>query len=111
MQINKKAHSDLFTIGNQRLNLFGCKDGETAYDLDCNIKSGLRILQQYYQAYGSNTERYNDAVDYYCRNPVLNAKYESYTSPWDRALRAYNGFGCTIGADVAYVEKVDSAIV
>ena len=43
--------------------LFGCKKEETAYDINCNIKSGLRILQQNYQAYGPNTDRYNNAVD------------------------------------------------
>lgn len=113
MQVNNKpnAHEDLFIVGSKRLELFGCKKEETAYDLDCNIKSGLSILNQYYLAYGNNPERYNTQVDYYCRDVALNAKYESYTDPWDRALRAYNGFGCTVGADVAYVEKVDSAIV
>ena len=91
--------------------LFGCKKEETAYDINCNIKSGLRILQQNYQAYGPNTDRYNNAVDEFCKDPALNAKYKSYVNPWDRALRAYNGFGCSIGADVSYVEKVNSTYV
>ena len=113
MQVNRneKAHPDLFIPGSKRLELFGCKEEETAYDLGCNIKSGLNILQQYYQAYGSDTDRYNNAVDAFCKDPTLNAKYKSYADPWDRALRAYNGFGCSIGADVNYVEKVNSAIV
>ena len=110
MQINIDANSDLFNQGTQRLSLFACKQGETAYDLDCNIKSGLKILQQNYNAYGFNTERYNSAIDEFCKDSSNNAKYKSYADPWDRALRAYNGFGCN--AQVAgYVEKVDSAIV
>ena len=113
MQVNNKpnAHEDLFIVGSKRLELFGCKKEETAYDINCNIKSGLRILQQNYQAYGPNTDRYNNAVDEFCKDPALNAKYKSYVNPWDRALRAYNGFGCSIGADVSYVEKVNSADV
>ncbi|MBI2134974.1 hypothetical protein HYU09_03210 [Candidatus Woesearchaeota archaeon] len=110
MQINTDAHSDLFTPGAQRLGLFACKEVETVYDLDCNIKSGLKILQQNYNAYGFNTERYNNAVDEFCKDNANNAKYKSYTDPWDRALRAYNGFGCNVQV-AGYVEKVDSAIV
>src|SRR3989344_6546691 len=109
MQINIDAHPDLFTKGAQRLSLFACKEGETVYDLDCNIKSGLKILQQNYNAYGFNAERYNNAVDEVCKDDSNNAKYKSYTG-WDRALRAYNGFGCNTQV-AGYVEKVDSAIV
>ncbi|MBI2208668.1 hypothetical protein HYU50_04180, partial [Candidatus Woesearchaeota archaeon] len=107
MQINKNAHPDLFTPGAQRLNSFGCSAEETAYDLDCNIKSGIGLLEQNYNTWGSDTSKYNSAVDNYCKDTVLNAKYKSYVNPWDRALRAYNGFGCTTGADVNYVEEVN----
>ncbi len=109
MQINKNAHPDLFTSGNSRLNTFGCIAGETAWDLDCNIKSGIGLLKQNYNAWSPDTSAYNVAVDNNCNpanNPSNNAKYKSYTG-WDRALRAYNGFGCTAGADVNYVEEVN----
>jgi len=110
MQINKNAHPDLFTSENSRLNTFRCNSGETAWDLDCNIKSGIGLLKQNYDTWGSDTTKYNLAVDNNCNpanNPSNNAKYKSYTNPWDRALRAYNGFGCTTGADVTYVEEVN----
>ncbi|MBI2135041.1 hypothetical protein HYU09_03550 [Candidatus Woesearchaeota archaeon] len=111
MQINKNAHPDLFTLGTTRLNSFGCLTGETAYDIDCNIKSGIGILQSYYNTYGNNKALYESTVDAKCsaaNNFELNAKYKAYINPWDRALRAYNGFGCTPpGADVNYVEEVN----
>lgn len=110
MQINIKAHSDLFTPGSVRLAAFGCKNGETVYDFECNVKAGLKILEQKRVDYGTNTARYNAAVDKNCDNPKLNKKYKSYTNQWDRALRAYNGFGCAIEV-ASYVESVNSAVV
>ena len=46
MQVCEKCHPDLFTSGTQRLNSYGCGQGETAYDLGCNIKSGVNILKE-----------------------------------------------------------------
>lgn len=116
MQINKdpKAHQDLFQAGSKRLQEFGCASGETAYDLDCNIKSAIGILRQYYRSYGEDSSNYNSKVDNTCSkviNPLLNTKYKSYTNPWDRTARAYNGFGCTAGADTDYVEEVKNTVL
>lgn len=46
MQIFVSGHPDLFSPGTQRLNSYGCSQGETAYDLGCNIKSGVNILKE-----------------------------------------------------------------
>jgi len=111
MQINIYAHSDLFTSGSERLEEFGCKAEETAYDLDCNIKAGLNILQKNHDTYGLNAELYTDKVDTYCLDQEFNAKYKLYTDPWDRALRAYNGFGCANTQIAGYVDRANEAIV
>lgn len=46
MQIFVSGHPDLFSPGTQRLNSYGCSQVETAYDLGCNIKSGVNILKE-----------------------------------------------------------------
>jgi len=120
MQINRKtkAHSDLFDSSDPkgRLAKFGCL-GETAYDLDCNIKSGIGILQGYINQYANDDAEYErglnteDACGGAKTSQEFKDKYlEKYRNykGINRAIRAYNGLGCVPpDADVDYVENVN----
>lgn len=123
MQINRgeRAHADLFRVENSRdsesrLRKFGCKEGETAYDLDCNIKSGIGVFQGYIDQYANDDVEYErglssenacggDKTSQEFKDKYLE-KYGSYKGI-NRAIRAYNGLGCVPpGADVDYVKNV-----
>ncbi len=92
MQINDGVgwREDWFGSGT---NAYGC-NGETAYDLDCNIKIGLGMIKGHYDAYANNDESYENSVNMNCPTPEYREKYLAYEG-WDRAYRAYNGFGCS----------------
>jgi len=105
VQINKKAHPQAFQAGSSALIAAGCTSSETVYDLECNLKYGLKFLSSLSATY-ANTDLYQNAVNKYCTNQQYNQKYLSYTNQWDRALRAYNGFGCGTGADPQYVDSI-----
>jgi len=111
MQINKRAHPGAFVIESAELKAAGCSEKETVYDLDCNIKYGINILQRNYDLYRSDTATYNMAIDVFCTPTTTekterNTKYKQYTG-WDRATRAYNGFGCDSDIVAGYVERVN----
>lgn len=75
-----------------------CGAGKTAYDIDCNIQLGIKILKEKYEQFG----RDNKPRSYTC------GSFARIYQGWDAALRGYNGWGCT-GADLNYVEKVKKA--
>ncbi|MFH1607608.1 MAG: transglycosylase SLT domain-containing protein [archaeon] len=70
-----------------------------------NIEVGARILKSNYNAYGLNNGRYKTKVESFCKTDEYQKKYLIYDE-WTAALRAYNGFGCSTGADVNYVENI-----
>ncbi|MFC1648989.1 transglycosylase SLT domain-containing protein [Nanoarchaeota archaeon] len=79
------------------------------YKVEDNAACGIKVLQSKYNA--ANSGNYANLVRKYCpaaQNPAANAKYLSYTNTWDRALRAYNGYGCGSTADLNFVENVRS---
>ncbi|MEK6856650.1 MAG: transglycosylase SLT domain-containing protein, partial [Nanoarchaeota archaeon] len=70
-----------------------------------NIDAGIKILKGYYHTYAANDGEYIGDVGI-CENENEVGKRWDYTK-WQRALRAYNGFGCIPpNADNFYVEKV-----
>jgi len=73
-------------------------------DISCQINVGADILKQFYDIYNNNDDVYSKAVLASCKNPDYQTKYLAYTG-WERALRAYNGFGCA-DLNSPYVEKV-----
>lgn len=82
--------------------------GYNIYDREENAKCGIIILQNKYKTI-KQEGYYERVVNKYCpaeSYPENNQKYLSYKDDWKRAVRAYNGFGCSAGADVDYVEKV-----
>ena len=97
MQINRDVHP---------LQGYGCGQGQTIFDAECNIRTGIRILQDNYNNYGNNNERYAGAVTSNCKDLYYQRTYLNYQG-WDRAIRAYNGLGCNATrADRTYVESV-----
>ena len=99
MQINTKVNSGLADKV--------CTPGQTVYDLECNINVGAKILRDAYL-------RYQNGIPFslimrYCKDISLAEKYASYLG-WAAALRAYNGLGCSTGADSAYVERVNEKL-
>ncbi len=85
-----------------------CSMGQDIYHKECNIKIGMKMLSDAYKRWGL-TGISPTLIDKYCKDPILAAKYKAYRG-WDTALRAYNGLGCSIGADTGYVEKVNKAL-
>lgn len=70
-----------------------------------NIDAGIEILKGYYNTYYTNDSEYFERLGI-CENEAETNKRFDYTK-WQRALRAYNGFGCVPpNADNYYVEKV-----
>lgn len=67
--------------------------GQSATNVDCNIKLGLLYLKSLY-----STEK----KLYECNN--------KYYKEWDRALRGYIGWGCPDEASINYVETVHDEI-
>ena len=78
-------------------------------DMKCQVDVAAYILRD---AYNNNQDdaKYasRTAPNYLCKNTGYQQRYASYTG-WDRALRAYNGFGCLEfpAGDPNYVEKVN----
>ncbi|MBS3103010.1 fibronectin type III domain-containing protein [Candidatus Woesearchaeota archaeon] len=97
MQINIKVHPETG---------YNCGSSETIFDVNCNIKSGIKILQNNYNQYAGNYASYEINVKAHCLDPAYQQKYLNYKD-WDMAIRAYNGLGCAAGADLNYVEEVN----
>jgi len=81
-----------------------CKFEKFGDDIECQINVGAEILKGFYDTYNSNDNAYSKAVLATCHNPIYQQKYLSYTG-WERALRAYNGFGCE-DLNAPYVDMV-----
>ena len=82
----------------------------TLYDLECNLKMGDFILADYLNRYGKmEDERWKSLIERYCKDSSHRARYLSYKTPIERALRGYNGLGCGTNSDPGYVEKVIAA--
>lgn len=77
-----------------------------------NMACGIKIFQKKYNEYKggvleSNTYKSNSAF-----RKIINScikKYPEYGDyrNYDATLRSYNGWGCTVGADLNYVKKVN----
>lgn len=91
MQINLEYH-----CGKHGLSLDVEKCREELKNPETNIKIGVEILKWSYDTYGpsSKTEVYKKAVEAKCKISSYQELYLSYEE-WERALRAYNGFGCS----------------
>ncbi len=70
-----------------------------------NINSGLNILNNGYRAYANEDAKYRRIITNNCSSVLEINKRNGYNG-WQRALRAYNGFGCTTNADNYFVEKI-----
>ncbi len=88
-----------------------CKFTKFHDDPSCQIKVGVMILKKNFDSYGNNDAAYIKAVNskrsdgtFICDNEEFRNKYLTYTE-YQRALRAYNGFGCAPGLE-NYVERV-----
>ncbi len=98
MQVNEKTVRDL------------CKDLDITRLRD-NVRCGFKILKTYYDSY-KDASKFREKVKKYCKDAYYQTRYLSYASApgkesyYQRALRAYNGFGCSEGANVNYVEEV-----
>lgn len=99
MQINAKVNSGLASKA--------CAPGQTVYDLECNINVGAKILRDAYLRYQNGIPL--PLITRYCKDPSVAEKYAAYRG-WDAAKRAYNGLGCSAGADPAYVERVNEKL-
>lgn len=123
MQLNIKAHPVWYTTDESQYcsdikyksdcrikQLAGCY-GKTAYDLDCNLRIGIRLLMANKNQFGSgkdfpeiflNTRKKCGAgvEANICQNPP-----KHYTG-WDAALRAYVGWCCD-QPHYTYVEGVN----
>ena len=116
MQISRKAFDDI------------CKgklsSGDDGYFYDItvnpsrteqNIECGIKILKSKYNEYSNGVKNswswktspsdggFSSGVR---KCEQTQPKYVGYNG-WDAAIRAYNGWGCSSGADVNYVEKVN----
>jgi parallel beta-helix repeat protein len=72
-----------------------------------SIDIGASMLKDHYNRYGSSSKDavYNAQVDKWCSSSMYRNRYKRYVK-WDRALRAYNGFGCDNLVIAGYVERV-----
>lgn len=87
-----------------------CGDSVNINNYDCNVKVGVAILKEKYDAFKngcSGISSIKTACDT-CTNPQ-NKKYSEYKGV-EAALRGYNGWGCGDNADRGYVEKVLKAM-
>ena len=92
MQINMK---DLSYVSNLVKN--SCRQGQTVYDRECNIKVGIAILKDkatYLDSDGRIKASKLQASCSQTAQPNRYAKYSSYVG-MDAVLRAYNGLGCS----------------
>ena len=83
-------------------------DGNVAENIEC----GVKILKNKYSTYGNGVYQSSPYIEGLNKNLVDNCvdshpKYGNYVG-WDAALRGYNGWGCGEGADIDYVEKVNT---
>lgn len=84
---------------------------EELKDPETNIKEGINILHNKYSEYAngvleSDSYKTNSNFESLVDDCVTSyPKYGTYVS-WSAALRGYNGWGCTIGADPDFVEEV-----
>ncbi len=81
-------------------------------DVNNNIDCGAKLLKQKYNSYKNgvtSSQEYSIGDFKQLVNNCISSysKYGEYKE-WDAAIRAYNGWGCESGADVDYVEKVNS---
>ena len=117
---NPKAVSSSYAVGLMQISSWeDCKQlgikskDDVQNDVENNIYCGALILKQKYSEYKNGVKSsgtYSSNSDF--RTSVDNCikeypKYENYRE-WEAALRAYNGWGCRDGANVAYVEEVMS---
>ena len=80
-----------------------CGSGKTAYDIDCNILLGIRMLKEKYNAF---KDRPPSNLESNCpKSSQYYNKYLSYRG-WNAALRGYNGWGCLKNSDPGFVENV-----
>lgn len=87
----------LFQIMSFHVGRRGICEGMNRYDLDQNIKCGVRILKNYY---------FGSGCDYFHRD---GCRAESYCG-WDRAARYYVGWACKDLRHDYYVELVNCYI-
>lgn len=86
-----------------------CKDtiGKTAYDIDCNIILGIKMLKEKYDQFKNGPP---GNLEVYCPNSGATRpyfeKYKGYRG-WNAAIRAYNGWGCLQGSNPNFVEEVN----
>lgn len=127
MQINKRVHSDCFSKSySDRSSTSICKveecRGTNAYNLDCNIAAGLKLLNNKYKEFETgckNSALYKSLVD----NPSEQSKYSTFWNAcnnckasngvayneyvgWDASLRSYNGWACRDNIEANYVQDV-----
>jgi hypothetical protein len=111
---NKDYDCDIYKAAN-------CNPGESAKNLECNIRIGLAYLKKLKEEYGDGCresaayrefETFRKKCDSCCAvwspyNELLPRECEKYYhdyTGWDAALRGYVGWACT---DTSYVEKVN----
>ena len=88
--------------------------GLDVYDLEENARCAIIVFQQKYDICGDDEARYRQGVLNNCENEEYQRhyllRYMGASKSWERALRCYNGLGCTPppegGAEICYVEKV-----
>jgi len=117
MRISKTKNPELFNPYLDASMRFGCLKGQTAYDMECNIKIGAGLLSRYYNQYGTNKVAYESFIDANCPNVDAfyglgpeNTKYKAYTDSWDRAIRVYGGADCGTNSRLDYVERVKTVM-
>ena len=106
-QINNQWHPGCFDKLSQDRGICSVKEcnDNTVADINCNIAAGLELLREMYNQYSDNDINYENKVRQYCTDSNYIQKYLDYEG-WDRALRAYNGFGCKSNNHI-YVEKIN----
>ncbi|MBS3105612.1 hypothetical protein J4234_05110 [Candidatus Woesearchaeota archaeon] len=84
MQVNK-IHEGLSTI---------CTKGQTIYNKECNIKVGLKLLNEKYQKSKGGIS--SSSLEPFCPKWKYQDRHQKYLSYRDikATLRAYNGWGC-----------------
>ena len=87
MQINRNYHTGLPSKV--------CKNGQTLYDRECNIRVGLELLKERYKYYKNGADARDPKIlATYCppSEPSHN-QYKDYRG-FDAVLRSYNGWSC-----------------
>ena len=85
-----------------------CREWQTAYDLECNINIGAKLIRDGYFQYQNGIPIAK--IERYCKDKEIAATYASYRG-WDAALRSYNGLGCDpSSADLAYIDHTKQKI-